>query len=111
MKFCVEMQDKNRPTKKITNISYVGGMIEAMTQVEALRLALQQMPLEKLKPADALNQGFYKIKALNTGDLSSTPLTYGPSKVEGVDAVRVDQVVKGKIVKQGVYPCRGIYQR
>jgi hypothetical protein len=111
MKFCLDMQDKNRPTKKITNISYVGGMIEAMTQVEALRLALQQMPLEKLKPADVLNHGFYKIKSLNTGDLSSTPLTHGPGKVEGVDAVRVDQIQKGKIVKHGVYPCRNIYQR
>jgi hypothetical protein len=38
-------------------------------------------------------------------------LTYGPGKIEGVDAVRVDQVVRGKIVKQGVYPCRHIYKR
>jgi hypothetical protein len=110
MKFCLEVQDKYRPGKRVTNISYVGGMIEAMTQVEALRLALQQMPLEKLKPVDVLNQGFYKIKNLSTGDLSSTPLTYGPGKIEGVDAVRVDQIQNGKIVKRGVYPCRHVYK-
>jgi hypothetical protein len=111
MKFCYELQEKYRPTKRVPNIMYVGGMLEAMTQVEALRLALKEVPFDKLKPRDVLNHGFYKIKNLNTGDLSSTPLTYGPGKIEGVDAVRVDQVVKGKIVKQGVYPCRHIYKR
>lgn len=88
----------------------MGGTLEAMTQVEALRLTMQQMPLEKLKPADVLNHGFYKIKNLETGGISSTPLTYGPGKIEGVDAVRVDQLQKGKVVKQGVWPCRHIYQ-
>jgi hypothetical protein len=59
---------------------------------------------------DVLNHGFYKIRNLNTGDLSSTPLTYGPGKIEGVDAVRVDQIQNGKIVKQGVYPCRHVFK-
>ena len=44
-------------------------------------------------------------------DLSATPLTYGPGKVEGVDAVRVDQIQKGKIAKVGVYPLRNLYSR
>jgi hypothetical protein len=26
-----------------------------------------------------------------------------------VDKVRIDQLQKGKVVKQGVYPCHGIY--
>lgn len=86
-------------------------MIEAMVQVEALRLAMQQAPLEKLKPADVLNNGFFKIKNFSTGDLTATPLSYGPGKVEGVDAVRVDQIQKGKIAKQGVYPLRNLYSR
>jgi hypothetical protein len=55
-----------------------------------------------------LKNGFYKIKNLDTGGLSSTRLTYGPGKIEGVDAVRVDQLQKGKIVKLGVSPCRHI---
>ena len=110
MKFFREVLDKGRPAgKRVTNIAYITGLLEVMTQVEALRLALQQMPLEKLKPVDVLNNGFYKIKNLDTGGLSSTPMTYGPGKVEGVDAVRVQQVQKGKIVNVGMYPCRHVF--
>jgi hypothetical protein len=89
---------------------YVGGMIEAMIQVEASRLALEKMPFDKLTRADVLEHGFYKIKNLNTGGLSSTPLSYGPGKIEGVDMVRVDQLQKGKIVKLGVWPCHHLYE-
>lgn len=109
VKFCNDLQDKYRKEKKITHIMYETGIIEAMTQVEALRLAMQKVPLEKLTPRDVLEQGFYKIKDLNTGDLSSTPLTYGEGKVEGVDQIRIDQVQKGKSVKVGTYPMRHIY--
>jgi hypothetical protein len=110
MKLFREVLDKGRPAgKRVTNIAYITGLLEVMTQVEALRLALQQMPLEKLKPVDVLNNGFYKIKNLDTGGLSSTPMTYGPGKIEGVDAVRVQQVQKGKIVNVGMYPCRHVF--
>jgi hypothetical protein len=111
MKFLGDLQQKYRPNRRVDNILYVGGVVEAMVQVEALRLAMQQMPLEKLTPADVLKYGFYKIKALNTGEMTSTPLTYGPNRVEGVDEVRVDQAQKGKIVKVGLYPARHIYSR
>jgi hypothetical protein len=70
---------------------------------------MQKVPFEKLKPADVLHQGFYQIKNLYTGGISSTPLNYGPTKIEGVDAVRVDQLQKGKVVKVGTYPCRHLY--
>ena len=109
IRFIIENQKKYHPDKFVSHIQYVGGFLEGMIQVEALRLALQKMPLEKLKPADVLNQGFYQIKNLETGGLSSTPLTYGPGKIEGVDAVRVDQLQKGKIVKLGAWPCRHVY--
>jgi hypothetical protein len=109
IKFCNDLQKKYRPDKRSTHIMYVGGMLEAIIQVEALRLALKEVPFEKLTRADVLNRGFYKIKNLETGDLSSTPLTYGPGKIQGVDAVRVDQLQKGKIVKLGVWPCRQLY--
>ena len=88
----------------------MGGTLEAMIQVEALRLALEKVPFEKLKPADVLEQGFYRIKNLDTGNISSVPITYGPGKIEGVDKVRVDQVQKGKVVKLGVWPYRNIYK-
>jgi len=109
IKFCNELQNKYRPSKRATHIQYVGGMLEAMTQVEALRLALQKVPFDKLTRGDVLTHGFCQIKSLETGGLSSTPLTYGPGKIEGVDAVRVDQLQKGKIVKLGVWPCRHLY--
>jgi hypothetical protein len=109
IKFCNDLQNKYRPDKRSTHIMYVGGMLEAIIQVEALRLALKEVPFEKLTRADVLNRGFYKIKNLETGGLSSTPLTYGPGKIQGVDAVRLDQLQKGKIVKLGVWPCRQLY--
>jgi hypothetical protein len=109
IKFIVDNQKKYHPDKFVSHIQYCGGFLEAMIQTEALRLALQKTPFEKLTPADVLNNGFYQIKNLETGGISSTPLTYGPGKIEGVDAVRVDQLQKGKIVKLGVWPCHHLY--
>ena len=110
IKFADQLQGKYRPDKRIGNTIYFEGMVEAMTQVEALRLALKEVPFDKLKPADVLNHGFYKIKNLDTGGLSATPLTYGPADIEGVDEVRIDQVQAGKCVKVGSYPLRHIYK-
>ena len=90
---------------------YLHGVVEAMIQVEALRLAMKKVPADKLTPRDVLEQGFYKIKKLATGDMSSTPLTYGEGDIEGVDKVRIDQVQDGKVVKVGLYPLRHIYTR
>jgi len=106
IRFSNELQKKYG---RATNTSYVGGLIEAMTQVEALRLALREVSVDKLKPIDVLEKGFYKIKNLETGGLSSTPLTYALGKTEGVDGVRLDQMQKGRAVKLGVWPCRHIY--
>jgi hypothetical protein len=90
---------------------YEGGFLEGMVQVEALRLAMKKVPFEKLTRKDVLEQGFYKIKNMETGEVSSTPITYGKGDVEGVDEVRVDQVQKGKVVKVGLYPCRHIFTK
>ena len=109
MKFETDLQKKYHPNKWVSHVQYMGGFLEVMTQVEALRLAMQKMPLEKLKPVDVLNNGFYQIKNFDTGGISATPLTYGPGKIEGVDKVRIDQLQKGKVKKLGVWPCRHIY--
>lgn len=111
IKFCSELQDKYRSGKRITHIMYQAGILEAMVQVEALRLAMQKVPFEKLTPRDVLVNGFYQIKDLPTGDISSTPLTYGEGDVEGVDQVRIDQVQNGKSVKVGIMPLRHIYTK
>jgi hypothetical protein len=111
IKFCSDLQDKYRTGKRVTHIMYQAGVLEAMIQVEALRLAMQKVPFEKLTPRDVLEQGFFKIKNLDTADISSTPLTYGPGDIEGVDKIRIDQVQKGKVVKLGTWPCRHLYKR
>ncbi len=109
IKFIIENQKKYHPGKFVSHIQYCGGFLEAMIQTEALRLTLQKVPFEKLTPADVLNNGFYQIKRLETGGISSTLISYAPGKIEGVDEVRVDQLQKGKIVKVGTWPCRHLY--
>ena len=106
MKFLTDIQKKYHPAKWVNNIAYQWGYIECMIQTEALRLAMLKTPLDKLKPADVLNNGFYQIKNLDTGSMASTPISYSAGKIEGVDKVRVDQLQKGKILKMGVYPIR-----
>ncbi|HVP77363.1 MAG TPA: ABC transporter substrate-binding protein [Thermodesulfobacteriota bacterium] len=111
IKLINELQKKYHPDKFASHTQYNGGFLEAMIQTEAIRLAMEKTPLEKLKPVNVLEDGFYKIKNLETGGISSTPLTYGPGKIEGVDAVRVDQLQNGKVVKVGTYPCRHLYKQ
>ena len=80
-----------------------------MAQVEALRLALKEMRAQKLTPRTLLEQGFYRIKNLDTGGMTSTPSTYGSARVEGVDAVGVDRIQDGKAIRLGTWPCRHLY--
>ncbi len=109
VKFENELQKKYHPNKFVSHSMYEGGFLEAMMQVEALRLAMLKKPLEQLKPIDVLNDGFYQIKNFDTGGISSEPLNFGPGKIEGVDKVRIDQLQNGKVVNQGSYPVRHIY--
>lgn len=111
IKFCSDLQDKYRTGKRVTHIMYQAGILEGMIQVEALRLAMQEVPFEKLTRRDVLEKGFFKIKNLDTGKISSTPLTYGEGDIEGVDQIRIDQVQNGKVVEVGLTPLRNIYTR
>ena len=111
VKFCNDLQDKYHPDKRVTHIMYEAGVLEGMIQVEALRLALEKAPFDKLTPQIVLEEGFYRIKNLDTGEISSTPLTYGPGDIEGVDEIRIDQVLDGKSVKVGSAPVRHIYTK
>jgi hypothetical protein len=105
------LQGKYRSGKRVTHIMYEAGVLEAMIQVEALRLAMQKVPFEKLTPKDVLENGFFQIKNLETGKISSTPLTYGEGDIEGVDQIRVYQVQKGKVVEVSLTPLRHIYTK
>jgi hypothetical protein len=110
VKFGNDLQTKYRPDKKISHVMYLDGIIEAMTQVEALRLAALQKPADQLTSLDVLEYGYYQIKNFSVGDITISPLTYGPGDVEGVDQVRIQQVQDGKIVEIGAYPLRHIYK-
>jgi hypothetical protein len=109
MVFANELQDTYRPDNRVTHIMYPHGLVEAMIQVEALRLAMLEVPCDELTSADVLNYGFYKITNLDTGGIIPTPLTYGPADVEGADEVRVDQAQNGKVVLLGTWPLHHIY--
>jgi len=111
VKFMLEAQKMSHPGKFVNHIMYQGGFLEGMIQVEALRLALEKVPFEKLTPRAVLENGFYRIKNLETGGISSTPMTYGPGDIEGVDEIRIDQVQKGKVVKVGSTPLRHIFTK
>ncbi|MGD0780062.1 MAG: ABC transporter substrate-binding protein [Dehalococcoidales bacterium] len=110
VKFANDLQNKYRPDKKVTHVMYLDGIIEAMIQVEALRLAMLQKPADKLTSLDVLEYGFFQIKNFSVGDITISPFTYGPGDVEGVDTVRLQQVQGGKIVELGSYPLRHIYK-
>jgi ABC-type branched-subunit amino acid transport system substrate-binding protein len=111
VKFMNDLQNKYRPDKKVTHVMYLCGMIEAMTQVEALRLAALQVSPDKLTAKDVLEKGFQQIKNFSTGGITISPFNYGPGDVEGVDQVRLQQVQNGKIVEIGSSPLRGIFKK
>jgi hypothetical protein len=111
IKFADAMQAKYRPDKKVANVMYLDGIIEAMTQVEALRLASVQVAPQKLTASDVMKNGFQKITNFSTGGITISTLTYGVGDVEGVDKVRLQQVQNGKIVEIGSFPLRGIYTK
>jgi len=104
------LQETYRPGDSVTHIMYMHGVIEAMIQIESLRLAMEQVPVEELTPVDVLEYGAFQIEELDTGGIASTPLTYGPGDVEGMSEVRVQQIQDGKIVDVGTYPLRHIYK-
>jgi hypothetical protein len=113
MTFANDLIKKNHPDKVgKMHIMYAGGIVEALIQVDALRLALVNTGKspDQLTPTDVLEYGFYRIKNLDNGGITSTPLTYGPADIEGVDEVRIQQVQGGKIVDLGTYPCHHIYK-
>ncbi len=108
--FADELQTKYRPNDRVSHIMYLHGLIEAMIQVEALRLAAAAVPAADLTRQDVLEKGFEQIKNLNTGDMSP-PLTFGPGDIEGADEIELDQVQNGEVVKIGMYPTKGIYTK
>jgi hypothetical protein len=97
--------------EEVTHIMYLHGVVEAMIQVEAMRLALANTDKEPedLTTADVLNQGFRKIAALDTGGIIPTTLTYGATDIEGAETVVLNQNQDGENVELGTWPLRHVY--
>jgi hypothetical protein len=106
--FANMLQDTYRPNDKNGNVMYLDGIIEAMTQIEALRLASLEVNPADLTTEDVLKKGFWQIKDLSSGGISISNYAYGEGDVQGVDAVRLQQVQAGKIVELGSYPLANI---
>jgi hypothetical protein len=105
----IEFADKllatYRKDGKQPNTMYLDGIIEAMTQVEALRLAAAAVgDATKLTSQDVLEKGFWQIKDMDTGGIYVSKFTYAQDKVQGIDAVNLQQVQAGKIVNVGSTP-------
>lgn len=111
IKFCNDLQDQYRKGDKVTHIMYPHGVVEAMLQVEALRLASEKVSADKLTPKDVLENGFQQIKNFETGGITGSPLTFGPGDVVGMDKVTVHQVQNGKVVSLGAWPVHNIYAK
>jgi hypothetical protein len=94
------------------HIMYQHGVVEAMIQVEALRLALAATGKDdpaKLTTAEVLNSGFKHISGLDTGGIIPTTITYGVNDVEGAETVRLDRSESGVDIHLGNYPLRHVY--
>jgi hypothetical protein len=108
IKFADLLQETYRPNDKNGNVMYLEGIMEAMIQVEALRLAYLAAGGAELTSADVVEKGFKQIKDLSTGGIVITNLTFGEGDVQGVDMVRLQQAQDAKIVELGSYPLRNI---
>jgi hypothetical protein len=94
------------------HIMYQHGVVEAMIQTEAIRLALAATGKDDpadLTTAEVLNSGFKQISGLDTGGIIPTTITYGANDVEGAETVRLDQGQSGYDVYVGAYPLRHVY--
>lgn len=93
------------------HIMYQHGVVEAMIQTEAYRLAMAATGKSPaaLTTAEVLNSGFKQISGLDTGGIIPTTITYGTNDVEGAETVRLDQGVSGYDVFVGAYPLRHVY--
>ena len=110
MDFCLDLQATYG--EAIDHIMYAHGVVEAMIQVEALRLALEntgKQPAD-LTTADVLNEGFYEITNLDTGDIIPGTIAYGVSDVEGAGEVVLHQNQDGENVELGTWPLRHLYE-
>jgi hypothetical protein len=109
MEFCLDLQELYG--EPVDHIMYAHGVVEAMIQVEAMRLALANTDKTPatLTSADVLNNGFRKISGLDTGGIIPSTITYGATDIEGAETVVIHQVQDWEQVELGTWPLRHVY--
>lgn len=116
--FSKTLQNTYRPGQGVTynatayalsHVMYQHGVVEAMVQVEAIRLALSNtgnVPCD-LTMSTVFSQGFLKINGLDSGGIIPGIINFSTGKVEGAQYVRVDQCWNGTVVLLGnTFPIR-----
>jgi hypothetical protein len=116
--FSKTLQNTYRPGQGVTynatayalsHVMYEHGVVEAMVQVEAIRLALLntgKSPCD-LTMSDIFTQGFLKINGLSTGGIIPGIINFSTGKVEGAQYVRIDQCWNGTTILLGdTFPIR-----
>ena len=112
VEFCKDlMDDYGGGFVDTEHVMYQHGVVEAMIQVEAMRLAMINTGKQPagLTSKDILDQGFFQIDDLDTKGILPTTITYGAGDVEGAEDVRLDQGQTGYDVYLGAYPLQHVY--
>jgi hypothetical protein len=87
----------------LSHVMYQHGVVEAMTQVDAIRRALAntgKSPCD-LTTADIFTQGFLKINGLDSGGIIPGLINYSTGSVEGARYVRIDLCANGTTINLG----------
>ena len=74
---------------------YARGVGGAMIMEEAIRLALEKVPADQLKPADIKRHGLDRMKNFKTGIFP--PITFTPTDHRGIKVCVMERVKNGKI--------------
>jgi hypothetical protein len=93
----------NATAYALSHVMYQHGLLEAMIQVDAIRLALAntgKSPCD-LTMSDVFTQGFLKINGLSSGGIIPGVINYSTGSVEGAQYVRVDLCWNGTTVNLG----------
>jgi hypothetical protein len=95
----------NATAYALSHVMYQHGLIEAMIQVDAIRLALlntSKSPCD-LTISDVFTQGFLKINGLDSGGIIPGLVNYSTGSVEGAQYVRVDLCANGTTINLGTH--------
>jgi len=79
------------------NMDYITSWAEGLIVAEILRLAIENVGVDKLTPQTVEESGFKKLKNFDVGGLHG-PVSYTPGDNRFAKSVRVFQIKSGKIV-------------